>query len=1002
MMESPEKIISGVKAVPHSDLRGGTSRDCGSRRKKDENTKKTKDKSGRYATWNVRTLLQNSKLENLKMEMTNMDLDVLGIAEMRWPDEGDFWSGEYRIIHSGTIENKPGQGGVGVMLKKDLGKRVKGYVHRKGRVILVKLDTHPVNTTIIQVYMPTSQHEDSYVEEIYEEIQILLDQTKVDENVILMGDFNARVGRGEELPYVGQYGLGDRNERGDRLVELCAKNNLVITNTWFKHHERRIYTWKSPGDKYRTQIDYIIVRQRYRNQIKDSRSYASPDIASDHNMVMAKGIIKFKSLNRKTCKKWDMKLLKEDTRKKNYERKTDECEINMGENVHNNWTEIKTAIQKAAQETVKREKPTPRKEWITEEILEMIEERRILKNDKTEEGQTKYKALRNRINRESRLAKETFLQEKCKTINQFIHQNKMESAYALAKNFFGEKKMKSNTIEDENGKLLFESEKIARRWQTYLETLYDGERTFNDHDIIENNVNIEDNEHEISRKEFDDALKKLKDKKSPGIDEIPAELLKNAGNKTKDCLYQVICQIYEEGNILEDFTKCKICVIPKKTGTTKCNEHRTLSLLSHASKILTNIIINRIEDKIEMTLSDDQFGFRKGRGTRDAILSLRLLLEKRLRKNQNTYIAFIDLEKAFDQVEWKTLFEILKEKGINHKDRRVIWNLYKNESAVFECNENTSEARIRQGVRQGCCLSPVLFNCYIQKALDEVRTEMSEWDGIRVEGIKVDMIRYADDIALTAESVEELKETLEKMKYILNTKYNMRINKNKTKTMVISKNEEQIRISLDDVELKQVKEFTYLGGKITQDGRCSREIASRIQQAKIAFNKKSKIFESTNINLEVRKNLIKSFVWSVLLYGCETWTISEKDKKHLEAFEMWCFRRTLRITWCDKITNEEVLRRIKEKRQVIINLEIRRAAWIGHILRHEGLLHTLIEGAIEGRNQRGRPRQEYLDHLKKDMGCRTYEELKEMAEDRFRWKRKVDKLRDDHDAANQS
>lgn len=125
-----------------------------------------------------------------------------------------------------------------------------------------------------------------------------------------MGDFNARVGRGEELPYAGKYGLGERNGRGSRLIEFCAKNNLVITNTWFKHHDRRIYTWKSPGDQYtrRTQIDYIIVRQRYRNQIKDSRSYASPDIASDHNMVMAKGILRFKNLKRKTCKKWDMKL----------------------------------------------------------------------------------------------------------------------------------------------------------------------------------------------------------------------------------------------------------------------------------------------------------------------------------------------------------------------------------------------------------------------------------------------------------------------------------------------------------------------------------------------------------------------------------------------------------------------------------------------------------------------------------------------------------------------
>lgn len=129
MMESPEKS-SGSKAAPHSDFRGGASRDCKLQNKKKntmrDSREEKKDLQVRYATWNVKTLLQNSKLENLKVEMEKMNVDVLGIAEMRWPDGGDFWSGEYRVIYSDTY--KPGQGGVGIVLKKELGKRVKGYI----------------------------------------------------------------------------------------------------------------------------------------------------------------------------------------------------------------------------------------------------------------------------------------------------------------------------------------------------------------------------------------------------------------------------------------------------------------------------------------------------------------------------------------------------------------------------------------------------------------------------------------------------------------------------------------------------------------------------------------------------------------------------------------------------------------------------------------------------------------------------------------------------------
>ena len=160
----------------------------------------------------------------------------------------------------------------------------------------------------------------------------------------------------------------------------------------------------------------------------------------------------------------------------------------------------------------------------------------------------------------------------------------------------------------------------------------------------------------------------------------------------------------------------------------------------------------------------------------------------------------------------------------------------------------------------------------------------------------------------------------------------------------------------------------------------------------MAFNKKSKILQSTNVELDTRKQLLKTFVWSIILYGCETWTISESDKNALEAFEMWCFRKMLRIVWTDHVTNETVLNNIGEKRSIITVILKRKAQWIGHVIRHDCLLHTILEGAVAGENRRGRPRQEFLDSLIKDLKFTSYTSLKIAALERTTWRRMCQSL----------
>jgi len=163
---------------------------------------------------------------------------------------------------------------------------------------MVKVLAEPFNMVIVQIYLPTSGHDDEELDKMYEQLEELIERQKGSDNVIIMGDWNAVVGEGRDENEVGLYGLGQRNDRWDKLVEFCRNNKFMVTNTWFQQHIRRRYTWKKPGDigHQRYQIDYILVRQQFRNGVKSSASYLGADIDSDHNLVAMKMRVKLKKI----------------------------------------------------------------------------------------------------------------------------------------------------------------------------------------------------------------------------------------------------------------------------------------------------------------------------------------------------------------------------------------------------------------------------------------------------------------------------------------------------------------------------------------------------------------------------------------------------------------------------------------------------------------------------------------------------------------------------------
>jgi hypothetical protein len=175
-----------------------------------------------------------------------------------------------------------------------------------------------------------------------------------------------------------------------------------------------------------------------------------------------------------------------------------------------------------------------------------------------------------------------------------------------------------------------------------------------------------------------------------------------------------------------------------------------------------------------------------------------------------------------------------------------------------------------------------------------------------------------------------------------------------------------INPKLNPLQLENVKYFIYLGTMLTDDGKCTCEIKSRIAMAKAAFNEKKNLFIS-KLDLNLRKKLVKCYIWSMAFYGSEPWTLRAVDQKHLESFEMGCWRRMEKISWTDHVRNEEVLLRVSEQRNILHEIRKWKAKWIGHILRRNCLLKEVIEGKIKGwievTIRRGRRRKQLLDDL---------------------------------------
>ena len=954
-------------------------------------------------TWNVRTLRPTGKLEELTHEMNRYHWNILGLCEVRWKNIGETSTLEGHKLYFSGKEDKHEQG-VGFLVHKDNVNTVMGCRPVSSRLITIRLRASPFNITIIQAYAPTTDYDDEDVEDFYDQLQEVIDQTPKKDILVVQGDWNAKIGEDACTNWKGTCGRfcnTETNERGLRLLEFASDNNLMLANTFGPHKPSRRWTWTSPNGEHHSQIDYIMVKRRFQSSVNitRTRSFPGADIGSDHELVMMTFRLHLRKVKKQgqTRIKFDLEKLKDPEIVDAFQAMIggkfapltilDADETDMDTLI----STFNTAVTETASEILGKQRII-KKPWVTADVLDLCDKRRELKKNKSDaEGAKQYGAVNQQVKKGMKKAKENWIEEQCQNIEENLKKNNSKKAYQLVKDLTSTKQGRTTTIQDKAGKCLTEERDILQRWTEYCSELYNYRAT-GDPDVLQVPPATNNDNHPILREEVEAAVRSLKKGKSAGVDNVPAELIQEGGDDMISALLTICNKIWQTGEWPTPWTQSLIITLPKKGNLQQCQNYRTISLISHPSKVMLKILLNRLKPQAEKIIAEEQAGFRPGRSTTEQIFNLRILCERYLQHQQNLYHVFVDFKKAFDRVWHAALWATMRLYNINANLTRVIKSLYdKATSAVYLNNSIGDWFRTTVGVRQGCLLSPTLFNIFLERIMADA---LEDHNGtVSIGGRTITNLRFADDIDGLAGGEEELANLVKQLDKT-STAYGMQISAEKTKLMTNNTNGISTDIKVSGEKLATVNSFKYLGAIVTDEGS-KPEILARIAQTTTALNKLKTIWNDKNIALSSKIRLMRSLVISILLYACESWTLTADTERRIQAVEMRCYRRLLGISYKDHVTNEEVRNRIKQAsgpyEDLLTTVKRRKLKWYGHITRSTGLAKSFLQGTVQGSRRRGRQKKRWEDNITEWTGLKLSNTIRK-ADNRREWRELVAKV----------
>lgn len=936
------------------------------------------------ACWNVRTLKSTEAQALTIHALYKYGIEIACLSEVRLPNSGHMVipvahsNTSYHLYHSGVSDDS-GRHGVAVALSANANAALLDWEPISERLARIRLKGSIFNITVIAVYAPTRDADDTTKNDFYEDLQNLVRQVPSSDMLIVAGDWNARAGKSDGLSQgaVGKFGLGDRCTNGDRMVNFATSNKLVLTNTRFDHPVHHITTWYSNDGRTSSQIDYIMVRSRWSCCVLDSRVFRGAETGnlngSDHMLVRAKLRLRLKSLDKlQPVKKLDVgKLRCGATAAKFQVELSNRFEglplLDRESPPEEHWEQFKSHVRDVAHKELGGRRPA-RKEWISPDTITLVEKTRDARNA----GNPDFKSLRRQAARSARSDLNKYWQTVAAEMEQAASVGDSRKLYQLLKSTTKGNGCRNETLLDANGVPISHLADRTKRWKQHFETLLNHEppsqRPPSD---IMNAPTYDANCEPPTEDEIREAIKKLKNNKASGEDGLPAEIYKSCPDLMARWLHRILGAVWHSEKVPQDWSDSILLPFFKKGDRRVCSNYRGISLIDVASKIFSVVLLRRFQSIRDQRTRPNQAGFRRGRGCVDQIFSLRRILEQRWCYQQSSVVCFIDFSAAFDSIDRESLWGIMRRDGFPEKLLNLIKAYYAQTRSKVRCyGEESDFFDICTGVRQGCVLSPILFNYIIDWILEH---SLADFAGMRAGlDCPVTDLDFADDVATLGESYADVQHALTQINQTAKL-VGMKINASKTK--VLSANippAERLAVTLNGETVEEVEQFKYLGATFTATGQGKDEIAIRISRARAAFVRlQRRLWSRQEIKLSTKARIYQALARTILLYGCETWPLRKEDLHQLDVFDHFCLRRILRVRLSDRIPNAAIRARCK-----ILSLEEtllkRRLRWFGHVLRRpdEEIVRKLVApNTLPGwKKRRGGQLKTWLATVKADMG----------------------------------
>jgi len=980
----------------------------------------------------------------IAIELARLKVDIAALSEVRFPEEGSLREngGGYTLYWSGKPATERRLSGVGFMVKNTIASKLETLpTGHSDRIMSMRMPlSNDQHVTLFSIYSPTLQADQAEKDKFYSELRTLVKNAPSEDKILILGDFNARVGQDSEAwkGVLGKHGVGKCNDNGRLLLELCSELQLVITNTIFQQKDSHKTTWMHPRSKHWHLIDYVLVRKRDLKDVLHTRVMPSAECHTDHRLVRCKLKLVFKPKPKKRGplkKKLNLNTLKDPEMVKVFQAALQEAlrgnQAQTDTSPETAWEDLKSTVLQTSEKvlgySVRRNR-----DWFDENdylIMQLLEKKRTTHQAYLSQPSCQSKKAAFRLacrNLQVRLREmQNLWWNSLATRTQWCADTgDYKGFYEGLKVACGPSHQIQSPLRSADGHTLFtDKASIMNRWSEHFQSLFSASRTVHESAILRIPQVPTKPELDLppTLEETIKAIEKLKNGKAAGGDGIPAEIWKKGGETLQKNLHKLFVCCWENEVLPKELRDAVIITLYKNKGEkSDCSNYRGITLLSIAGKILARILLNRLVPSIaDEHIPESQCGFRANRGTTDMVFVLRQLQEKCREQNKGLYITFVDLTKAFDTVSRNGLWLILNRLGCPQKFLNMIMQLHEGQYGQVRLNENLSEPfPITNGVKQGCVLAPTLFSIFFSMMLKQAIADLEDdefvyvryrFDGslfnlrrlqahTKVHEQLVKDLLFADDAALVAHSERALQLITSCFAEAAQL-FGLEVSLKKTEVLhqpAPLEAQQPPHITIGETELNCVQQFTYLGCTISSDARIDKEIDNRLAKANRAFGRLYKrVWESTRLKRTTKINVYRAMVLSTLLYGSESWVTYRSHIRLLERFHQRCLRTILKIHWTDHITNIEVLKKadIPSIEAMILKSQLR---WAGHVSRmedHRLPKITLFGELSSGHRNRGAPKKRYKDTLKKSLhvGDISVEEWSDLAQNREIWRQTINK-----------